>query len=91
MATLTSVLTGAVAMAFLVVALFFLRFWVRTRDAFFALFAAAFAIYGLSQFALGWARTSEFEPLFYVPRLLTFVLIIVAVAIKNRASRRPRT
>jgi hypothetical protein len=91
MDTLTGILTGAVAMAFLVVALFFLRFWARTRDPFFALFAAAFAIYGSSQFALGWGRASEFEPLFYVPRLLTFALIVIAVAIKNRAARPPRT
>ena len=90
MDTLIGVLTGAVAMAFLVAALFFLRFWMRTRDPFFALFAAAFAIYGVSQFALGWGRASEFEPLFYVPRLLTFVLIVTAVAIKNRAARPPR-
>lgn len=88
MNTLVIALTGAVAMAFLIAALFFLRFWVRTRDVFFALFAAAFAIYGVSQFALGWGRTSEFEPLFYIPRVLTFALIVLAVAFKNRVGQR---
>jgi hypothetical protein len=85
MNTLVGALTGAVAMAFLIAALFVLRFWIRTRDVFFALFAAAFAIYGLSQFSLAWGRMSEFEPLFYVPRLLTFALIVLAVVVKNRA------
>jgi hypothetical protein len=90
MTTLIGILTGAVAMAFLIAALFFLRFWIRTRDVFFALFAAAFAIYGFSQAALGWGRASEFEPLFYMPRLLTFALIVLAVVIKNRAKQKPQ-
>jgi hypothetical protein len=88
MDTLVTMLTGAVAIAFLVTALFFLRFWIRTRDSFFLLFSAAFAIYGLNQFAIGWARGSEHEPFFYLPRLLTFGLIILAVIMKNRSSER---
>lgn len=88
MITLVGILTGAVTMGFLLAALFFLRYWFRTRDVFFALFAAAFAIYGAGQLALGWGRTSEFEPLYYLPRLVTFALIVVAVVIKNQAGRR---
>ena len=42
-------LTGAVATLSLVAALFFLRFWTRTHDRFFLLFALAFAIDGLSR------------------------------------------
>lgn len=83
--TITSVMTGAVAMASLVAALFFLRFWRQTRDNFFALFAIAFAIDGASRFVLGFAHMSnEAEPFAYVPRLVTFVLIIVAIVLKNR-------
>ena len=49
---MTHMLHGAlVALAF-VAALFFFRFWQRTKDRFFALFAAAFA--ALSVVALGW-------------------------------------
>jgi len=84
MATLPSMLAGAVSVTSLVAALFFLRFWQRTRDRFFLLFSIAFAIYSLSQFVLGLIEISEFEPLYYVPRLLTFVLIVLAVADKNR-------
>jgi hypothetical protein len=88
MQTLISILSGAVFMSCLVAALFFLRFWQKTRDTFFLLFSVAFAIYAISQFALGWPRASEFEPLFYLPRLVTFALIIVAVVDKNRTNPR---
>ena len=37
-------LMGAVAMASVVAALFFLRFWSQTRDHLFLFFAAAFAL-----------------------------------------------
>jgi len=86
--TLTAVLTGAVATASFVAALFFLRFWRQTRDAFFALFALAFALDGASRLVLGMSHPSdEAEPLFYLARLIMFVLIIVAIVQKNRPSR----
>ena len=84
---LRSMLAGAVSMASLIAALFFLRFWIRTRDGFFLLLAAAFAIYAGNQLMLGWVGASEFEPLYYLPRLATFSLIVLAVINKNRASR----
>ncbi|HEX3756295.1 MAG TPA: DUF5985 family protein [Rhizomicrobium sp.] len=86
MGTLLAILTGMVAMSFLIASLFFLRFWLRTRDNFFLLFAAAFAVYGADQFFLGWAANSEDEPLFYLPRLVTFGLIVLAVINKNRSA-----
>lgn len=79
------IMGGAVAMASLIAALFFLRFWRQTRDNFFVLFAIAFAIEGLSRFALAFVQSSDVaEPYFYVPRLVMFVLIIVAIVLKNR-------
>ncbi len=87
MVLLRTLLAGAVSMAALVAALFFLRFWLRTRDRFFLLFSVAFAIYAASQFILGIADVSEFEPFYYLPRLVTFALIVVAVVDKNRANR----
>ena len=81
----TSVLTGAVAALSLVAALFFLRFWRRTGDRFFQLFALAFAIDGLSRLVNAAIHLpDEFEPWSYVPRLVTFSLIIAAVVLKNR-------
>jgi hypothetical protein len=83
-AQISSVLTGAVAMASLVAALFFAKFWRRTGDAFFALFAAAFAIDGIARFLVGIVDfSSEAEPLAYLPRLLTFGLIVIAIVQKN--------
>jgi hypothetical protein len=79
-------LSGAVSALALVAALFFLRFWARTGDRFFLLFALAFAIDALSRFVLAWAQIAdEAEPYFYLPRLMMFGLIILAVVDKNRS------
>ena len=45
--TLYDFLSGAVALGFFVCALFFLRFWRRTRDALFLAFALAFVLMGI--------------------------------------------
>ena len=82
---LASVFAGVVATLSLVAALFFLRFWRRTGDRFFLLFALAFAIDGLSRLTVAAIHLpDEFEPYAYVPRLVTFGLIIAAVVLKNR-------
>jgi len=78
-------LTGAVATLSLVAALFFLRFWTRTHDRFFLLFALAFAIDGLSRLVVAAINLSDDTELYaYLPRLVTFSLIIAAVVLKNR-------
>ena len=84
-----AVLSGSVAMASLVAALFFLRFWRRTRDSFFMLFSLAFAVDAVSRFSLAVSHVSdENEPLNYLARLVTFGLIIVAIIRKNRPAMR---
>jgi hypothetical protein len=89
-ASIGSVLSGGVAMASFVATLFFLRFWRQTRDSFFLLFAVAFAIDAISRFVLGLAHVpDETEPFYYVPRLITFGLIILAIVLKNRPRRQP--
>ena len=83
-----AVLTGAVAMASFVATLFFLRFWRQTRDSFFLLFAIAFGLDSLTRFVLGLTHPpDETEPLFYLTRLVTFILIIAAIIQKNRPGR----
>jgi hypothetical protein len=85
MSPLASVFTGAIAALSMVAALFFLRFWRRTGDRFFLLFALAFAIDGLSRLLLAAIHLpDEFEPYAYIPRLITFGLIVAAVVLKNR-------
>lgn len=79
-------LLGANAIASLVVALFFLRFWRDTGDRFFLFFAAAFGIEGVNRVTQGLSTVSEeTEPFFYVVRLFSFLLILMAIVDKNRS------
>jgi hypothetical protein len=81
---LPSVLAGATALASIVVAMFFLKFWRRTRDLFFLLFASAFAIDAIARFALAIVHVSDTaEPIYFLPRLVTFGLIAIAIVKKN--------
>ncbi len=80
-----TLILGAIAMAALVAALFFLRFWRDTRDRFFLFFAIAFFVEALDRVALGLiAGSQEHEPFFYGVRLVTYGLIIAAIVDKNR-------
>ena len=76
---------GAISMGFAVAAMFFLRFWRRTRDLLFLAFAAAFALLAANHalIALSGAPREEQTPYFLL-RLAAFVLIIAAVLWKNR-------
>jgi hypothetical protein len=83
---LSSVLSGAVAMASFAATLFFLKFWRQTQDRFFLLFAFAFGVDAVTRAVLGFTTIShEIEPLFYCTRLVTFALIIAAIVTKNRS------
>lgn len=79
------VMSGILVAGDAVIGLFFLRFWVVSRDRLFALFAAAFWILGIQRLLLALTRTVfEDQALFYSLRLLAFVIIIVAIIDKNR-------
>jgi hypothetical protein len=76
---------GANVMACVVVVLFFLRFWRKTRDRLFVIFAIAFLLLGLNWLALAVLRINEERVvLLYVIRLLAFVVILVGIVDKNR-------
>ena len=81
-------LSGAVSLGFVVCALFFLRFWRRTRDQLFLAFALAFALLGVGQAILALANipTEERGSIFLI-RLAAFALIIFAILRKNREAR----
>ncbi len=76
--------SGVITAGFLVASLFFLRFWRRTRDGLFAIFAAAFVLLALNQALavllelgreeLGWV---------YLLRIAAFTLIIIGIVRKN--------
>jgi hypothetical protein len=52
------------------------------------LFSLAFAVDAVARFSLAVSHVSdENEPLYYLPRLVTFALIIVAIIGKNRPSK----
>lgn len=76
--------SGAIAMGFAVCAVFFLRFWARTRDTLFAVFALAFLLLATNQ-----ALTTmlglplEERSWLYLLRLAAFSMLIVAILWKN--------
>lgn len=78
-------LLGAIAVGCVVAGLFFLRFWLSTRDRFFLFFAASFWIEAINRLAMTVTRSwSEDVPEHYVVRLLAFGLILFAIWDKNR-------
>jgi len=84
MSTFNAALIGATAMAALTAAVFFLRFWTRSRDPLFLLFSLAFAVDAVMRFVLSFStHSAEDDPFYYLPRLVTFGLIIIAIAYKN--------
>ena len=84
MVNMASALMGAVSLASLVAGLFFLKFWSRTEDEFFLLFASDFEVDAVSRFVLAVMPISnEAEPIAYLPRLVTFGLILAAIIRKN--------
>jgi hypothetical protein len=89
---MNEILAGAVAMASLVIALFFLRFW-RAGDRFFLYFALSFLIEGVHRLASAIVLvTHEDAPLHYLIRLLSYGLILWAILEKNwprNKSRQP--
>jgi hypothetical protein len=78
-------LSGMIVAAYLVGALYFAKFWSRTGDRFFLVFASAFVILSLQRALLVlWVSSPELTPWLYGLRLAAFVLILVAILDKNR-------
>jgi uncharacterized membrane protein HdeD (DUF308 family) len=85
---MNQLLLGAIAMATLTIGLFFLRFWKKTRDRFFLFFAVAFGLEGFNRILLGLNYNSnENDPIYYIVRLLSFILILIAIVDKNRSNK----
>lgn len=77
-----------VVMGFLLAALFFAKFWTRTRDALFAIFSAAFLLLALHQgLLIGGAVAREEQVWTYLLRLAAFSLLAVAIVYKNMGRR----
>jgi uncharacterized membrane protein HdeD (DUF308 family) len=79
-------LLGIIVTASLAAALYFLKFWKRTRDTLFLAFGAAFLIEGVNRIAFLFIdHPNEGSPWIYTVRLLAFLLILAAIVRKNRA------
>lgn len=81
---MNQMLAGAIAMASITIALFFLRFWRASGDRFFLYFALSFAIEGLHRvYAAMRDGGGEDSALHYLIRLLAYGLILWAILEKN--------
>lgn len=82
---IASLLQGALILACFVIGLKFLKFWRLSHDRFFVWFGLAFWVFGM-----GWGfralvpTASEHAYLMFVPRLLGFLMILLAIFDKNR-------
>lgn len=84
---MSALISGAMAMAYAVCGLFFLRFYKDTADRLFLIFAVAFSLLAAQRTLLTvLAGRPDAHLALYVVRLLAFVLILAAIVDKNRAS-----
>jgi hypothetical protein len=88
---MNQILSGALAMAFVVAGLFFLRFWRNTRDRLFGLFAVAFFVMSINRVLMGLTTSSGPAGVnLYWMRLVAFGLILAAILDKNRSQSRSK-
>ena len=82
-------LTGAIMMGYGVAGIFFLKFWRKTHDRLFAMFAFAFFLLSLNYLLLTPTRNAdEFLPLHYIVRAFAFLLILAGIIDKNYSKKR---
>lgn len=80
---------GLLTASYFTAALFFARFWRDTHDRLFAWFSASFAILGLQRAGLAYAVVHGAPTTgYYILRLVAFLLILAAIADKNRRPAR---
>ena len=81
-------LSGAITLAYLVGAGFFMRFWRRTADRLFLWFALAFVLLAVHQWvSFAYSVISEANGV-YALRVLAYAIILYAIIDKNLSSRR---
>jgi hypothetical protein len=85
-------LSGGIMVGFLAIGFYFFRFWRKTRDSLFAIFAASFWVLALERILLLATATPmsvdpaghELRPYVYWVRFFAFMLIIAGIYNKNR-------
>lgn len=79
-------LSGGSMVAALTIALFFLRYWLQTRDRLFLIFSAGFGVFAASRLILAFLDQDDEGRIFvYGLRLVAFGLILAAIIDKNRS------
>ena len=82
-------LYGALMLGALIAGAFFFKFWRKTRDSLFWMFGAAFVLLAIERIVILAAGVdAEEHSLVYLIRLAAFLLILVAIANKNRQQRK---
>ncbi len=81
-------LYGASSAVFAIAGVLFARYWVIHRDRLFGFFAAAFWCFSLGFLIRVVTGIDEHRAFIFIPRLIGFVLIILAIFDKNRRARR---
>jgi peptidoglycan/LPS O-acetylase OafA/YrhL len=77
-------MSGMVTAGYLVAALFFLRFWRRTKDNLFATFAVSFLLFAAGQASvLAFVGPHDDGTWTFLLRLAGFALLLVAIVRKN--------
>lgn len=82
-------ISGILVCGYAVIALFFLKFWSKSRDRLFGFFAAAFGLLAVQRLLLALLEETRGTTLvLYGLRAFAFLIIIFAILDKNRASDR---
>lgn len=82
-------LLGAIAACCFLICVLLLRAWRKSDDRLFLLFALAFGLEGINRTVLASTATpNEGNPIFYLVRLASFVIILIAIADKNLSRSR---
>jgi hypothetical protein len=86
---MNDMLIGAISLSCLVIGLFFLRFWRTTHDRFFIFFCLSFWIEAVSRLGTSFSVGEVSAPSFsYYLRLLSYLLIVIAIVDKNRQCKK---
>jgi hypothetical protein len=80
---LNAFLNGVITMGHATAGLFFLRFWTKTRDRLFAMFALAFWILGALRIVIAFSGQPTEEHYVYWLRLIAYLAILAAIIDKN--------
>ena len=83
MSDLNTFLGGAIAAGYAIASLFFLKFYVRTKDRLFAMFCAALLILGSTRVWMVMLDDPNESHSLYLLRLFAYLLILGAIIDKN--------